>query len=264
MRTVIDVQQLTPAEHLLWSYGVTQPEHIDLEAIARDRQAIVKYRPLSGCEARLVAGRDAAIISVNSQNRSLGRKRFSLAHEIAHWLCDRHTGSFQCAKSDIGPQNAEAKSVEAHANGYASQLVLPNYLVDPWVAGRVPSMDLANALAKEFSASKSASTIKLIKRSSHVAAVACYYQGKLTWHQRSPQFPSDYWVLGELHHDTEAFALTFGAGNGAITRPRREPANRWLRGPDSERIEVTAQSRKLWDETVLSLMVISSPPRRTK
>lgn len=264
MRTVIDVQQLTAAEQLLWSYGVTQPEHIDLEAIARDRQAIVKYRLLSGCEARLVAGRDAAIISVNNQNRSLGRRRFSLAHELAHWLCDRHTGSFQCAKSDIGPQNAEAKSVEAHANGYASQLVLPNFLVDPWVAGRVPSMDLANALATEFLTSKTAATIKLIKRSSHAAAVLCHYQGKLAWHQRSPMFPAEYWVLGELHHDTDAFALTFRTGNLANTRLRREPASRWLRGLGAERVEVTTQSRKLWDQTVLSLVVISTQERRAK
>lgn len=249
---------------MLWGYGITRPDQIDLEAIARDRQATVKYRPLTGCEARLVAGRDGAIISVNSLNRSLGRKRFSVAHELAHWLCDRHTGSFQCAKSDIGPQDAEAKSVEAHANGYASQLVLPSYLVDPWIDARPPTLELAHALAQEFSASKTAATIKLVKRSSHAVAAGFYIRGKLTWPQRSAQFPSDYWVLSELHHDTEAFALTFSGANGTLTRPRREPASRWLRGPGVERLEVTAQSRKLWDETVLCLIMLSNPTRRNR
>ena len=145
----IDVEQLTPGERLLWGYGITHPEQIDLDAIANDCDAVVKYRALGGCEARLVAGEHRAIISVNSGS-STGRQRFSLAHELAHWLCDRHTGSFLCAKSDIGPQNAEAKSVEAHANGYASQLVLPTYLVDPWLAGRAVSLEVGRILAKEI------------------------------------------------------------------------------------------------------------------
>lgn len=261
---MIDVQELTPPEHLLWSYGVTKPAHIDLEAIARDRQAVVKYRPLNGCEARLVAGRNAAIISVNSQNRSLGRKRFSLAHELAHWLCDRHTGSFLCAKSDIGPQNAEARSVEAHANGYASQLVLPSFLVDPWVDDRAPSMDLASALATEFSASKTAATIKLVKRSAHAAAVLCHFQGRLIWHQRSLCFPAEYWVQSELHHDTDAFALTFGPVNATNTRPRRESASRWLRGSAVDQVELATQSRKLWDQTVLTLVVVPAKKLRAR
>ncbi len=83
----IDVQQLSPAERLLWSYGVTQPIHIDLDAIANDKDAQVIYRPLDGCEARLVVREDLAIISVNSKSND-GRQRFSLAHELAHLICD--------------------------------------------------------------------------------------------------------------------------------------------------------------------------------
>lgn len=245
---------LTPAEVLLWNYGITEPNQIDLDAIAYDRQAVVRYRMMEGCEARLVAGIENAVISVNTTGVSLGRQRFSVAHELAHWLCDRHTGSFLCAKTDIGPQNAEAKSVEAHANAYASQLILPSYLVDPWLTGRAASLAVARAMAAEFRSSLTAAAIKLIKRTHHVAMVARYGQGRLIWHQRSMSMSPDYYVLPELHQDTDAFALSFG---GAVAdRSRQEPAGRWVSGPNIMRMNAVTQSVRLPDGTVLSLVAL--------
>ena len=45
---------LTQAERLLQELGVTEPGEIDLEAIAYHVNARVRYRPLDGCEARIV------------------------------------------------------------------------------------------------------------------------------------------------------------------------------------------------------------------
>ncbi|WP_275271784.1 ImmA/IrrE family metallo-endopeptidase [Limnobacter sp. P1] len=251
----IDRRQLSPAEQLLWGYGVTDPSHIDLVAIANDKGAEVKFRPLGGCEARLVARGDSAIISVSSTS-SQGRQRFSLAHELAHWICDRDRGVFLCAKEDIGPQNSEAKSVEGHANNYASQLILPTYLVDPWLKGRRANLDVANQLSKEFSCSLTAAAIKLVKQYSAPACLACHSNRGLVWHQRSLSFPSDFYVVGQVHHDTAAFEMLFGVGGG-ITRPKAEPANRWISGPQTYRLEVIAQTVKLPDSTVLTMISLN-------
>ena len=119
---------LSPAEQLLWSYGCRKPEHIDLEAIANDKGARVVYRCMDGCAARLVAdGAAGAIISVEARDNE-GRQRFSLGHELAHLINDAKKASFKCADDQIGPQDAGAQSVEAAANFYASQLVLPDYM----------------------------------------------------------------------------------------------------------------------------------------
>ena len=48
---------LTAPERLLQDLGVTDPDDIDLEAIAWTMGAEVRYRPLDGCEARIL-GRD--------------------------------------------------------------------------------------------------------------------------------------------------------------------------------------------------------------
>lgn len=255
MMMSFDLQRLSPAERLLWRYGVNEPGHIDLDAIANDHGVTVRYRHLDGCEARLLVRGDQAIISVNSGSVE-GRQRFSLAHELAHWICDRKTGTFLCAKEDIGPQNSEAKSVEAHANGFASQLILPSYLIDPWMQKKRINLETASAIAKDFNASLTAAAIKLVKRATTAACVACHNQSKLVWFQKSSSFPFDFYVARELHQETDAFKMVFGATAG-MSRLRKEAADRWISGRDAFRLSVESQSVKLPDGTALTVFAIS-------
>lgn len=252
--TSINARELTTPEQLLWGYGIRQPNQIDLEAIGFEHGAQVKYSALDGCEARLVSSAERAVITINNRDNTPGRRRFSLAHELAHWLCDRRTGTLLCAKSDISPQNAEAKSIEAQANGYASQLVLPTYLVDPWLNERQPTLLLAKSLGSAFQVSTTAAAIKMVKRSPAKACVMCHGKSGLVWHQRGSQFPDEYYVASELHHDTTAFELVFGAG--APSSARREPASRWLSGSDTFRREVSVESMLLPEGRVVTLLVV--------
>jgi hypothetical protein len=47
--------------------GIERPDQIDLEAIAWEHGAVVKYRPLDRCEAMIVGAQRHAIITVNSR-----------------------------------------------------------------------------------------------------------------------------------------------------------------------------------------------------
>lgn len=249
---VFDHSLLSPPEKLLWQYGVRDPSHIDLEAIANYRGAEVVYRRLCGCAARLVAAGDQAVISVDVDSYP-GRQRFSLAHELAHWICDKDRGSFRCANEDIGPQNAEAKNVEAYANAYASQLILPSFLVDPWLQGKRINLDTAKALGAAFDASLTASAIKLARRAQGQTCVVCHNQTKRIWIQKNLAFPHDFYVKPELHQDTAAFSMVFGGGGG-LSRPVKEAADRWVQGPDAFRRTVETQSLKLPDGTVMTMI----------
>ncbi len=249
---VVDVDRLTRPERLLWVHGVRRPEHIDLEAIAGVTGAHVVYRKLDGCAARLVAAGDRAVISVAADD-TLGRRRFSLGHELAHWIQDAQRTSFKCTSADIGPQNAEAKSIEADANIFASQLVLPDYLVWPWLADRKPSLDLANAMGNDFQASLTASALKLLQRTKVPTAITCHDQRKLKWSRRSRGFSTDFYIFNELHQETVAFEMAFGAGKG-LSRPKRESASRWISGPGAHLMEVWSQSIKLPEGSVLTML----------
>jgi len=250
----VDVDRLSRAERLLWANGVRKPEHIDLDAIACASGAHVIYRKLDGCAARLVAAGDRAVISVAIDD-NLGRRRFSLGHELAHWMQDAQRTSFKCTSADIGPQNAEAKSIEADANSFSSQLILPDYLVWPWVAERRPSLDLASVMGEEFQASLTASALKLLQRGTVPTAIMCHDQRRLKWYRRSRSFSTDYYILNELHQDTIAFDMAFGAAKG-LSRPKRESASRWISGPSTYRMELWSQSIRLPEGSVLTMLCL--------
>lgn len=253
----IDKSLLSPAERLLWSYGFRLPEHIDLEAIACDRGARVVYRCMDGCAARLLADGQRAVISIDSRDNE-GRQRFSLGHELAHWINDSRRG-FNCSSDVIGPQNADAISVEANANAFASQLVLPDYMVGPWMAGRKVTLNVAADLADTFKASVTASAIKLAKTSPTAVCVVCHNMHVRRWFVRSKSWPFDLYPVSQLNHNTAAFDIAFKATN-RMSPPKKEQGDWWLTGPDVWRMQVETQSMRLPDGSALTTIAI--PPGR--
>jgi hypothetical protein len=259
----VDLLALTPAERLLWEFGITEPQHIDLDGIAVAHSAKVVYRPLSGCEARLVGDHERAIITINNRDVTSGRQRFSLAHELGHWLKDRHLRLVTCVKDDMSPSTMEARNIESAANDFASQLVLPNFLAIPSLAGKAHTLDTASKLAQTFRASVTAAAIRMTKLSRGPVALVCHRQGGLSWFLKSIQLPHDVRIVRQLHQDTEAFAMAFGAG-GNVNCAKVEPANRWLTMPDCWRREVVVQSMKLPSNRVLTMLELKPELQRRK
>lgn len=256
---MIDVVSLSPAEKLLWDHGFRKPEHIDLEGVALSRGAAVIYRSLDGCAARLLTDGDKAVISIEA-NDNPGRQRFSLGHELAHWINDAQRASFNCSSDSIGPQNAEALSVEASANVYASQLVLPDYMVTPWLEGRKMTLSVAAELADAFNASVTASAIKMAKRSTAPVCVACHEMRGRRWFVRSKSWPFDLYPVSQLNHNTAAFDIAFKATNRMST-PKKEQGDWWLTGPDVWRMQVETQSMRLPDGSALTTIALCTSRR---
>lgn len=242
---------LSPPERLLWFHGCRRPEHIDLEGIACDRGARVVYRRLDGCAARLLTDGEQAIISIQASDNE-GRQRFSLAHELAHWINDARRG-FSCFGDDIAPQNAEAASVEAAANHFSSQLILPDYMVAPWMRGRRVNLGLAVELSVAFRTSVTAAAIKLARRAGTGACLVCHSVNGRRWFVRSPTWPRGLYPRMRLHPDTAAFHLV-SKGAGAISNARSSPGAHWLGGAGFPAMSVDAQSMRLPDGAVLTML----------
>lgn len=256
---MIELASLSPPEKLLWSHGFRKPEHIDLEGVALAKGATVIYRRLDGCAARLLTDGNKAVISIDASDNP-GRQRFSLGHELAHWINDSNRASFNCSSDSIGPQNAEAISVEASANVYASQLVLPDYMVTPWLVGKKMTLNVASELAEAFHASITASAIKMAKRWPTPVCVACHDVRGRRWFVRSKSWPFDLYPVSQLNHNTAAFEIAFKATN-RMSMPRKDQGDWWLSGPDVWRMQVEAQSMRLPDGSALTTIALPVPHR---
>jgi Zn-dependent peptidase ImmA (M78 family) len=256
----IDLVRLSPAETLLWRrYGVTRPDEIDLEAIAADQGLIVRRRALDGADARLVAVNDRGIITVNAAAHPK-RQRFSIGHELGHWFRDRYNeGLISCTKADASPANQMARTAESEANVFSADLILPPYLVRPVVGSRPPTIDLIVDVSDAFAASIPATAIRTVRMATCPAAVVVHSIAGREWWFENVAWPTgDFYISREVHHESPTMSLLYRASPGTKTRDQKERGDKWLVGKDAYRIEVHVQSIKRQENTVLTVIRLTS------
>lgn len=169
------------------SLGITEPHEIDLEAIAFFKGAEVKYEQLIGCEARIIGYDERAIITLN-ENSIPERQQFSLGHEIGHWLKDRGRIGNLCSQAEIDEKGTGTRVNDKHshresiANNYASELLMPRYLIDSKVSGSSLNFDLFRAVSSTFGTSLTATAFRIIRLNKHVGFLAAYDRsGQRKW-----------------------------------------------------------------------------------
>jgi hypothetical protein len=91
--------------------------------------------------------------------QSAGRRRFTLAHEVGHWICHYEQGRAEpkyCRSEEIGVGVGRAR--EREANTFAAQLLMPEALV----RREAPLLRLnVHALARRFDVSSPAMKVRL-------------------------------------------------------------------------------------------------------
>jgi Zn-dependent peptidase ImmA (M78 family) len=253
---------LSAAEKLLQSYGICRPDQIDLEAIAFDRGAIVTYKKLEGCDARIVGNGKKAIIAVSTRSTP-ERQRFSIGHELGHWEEDwRGGGGFLCAQDDIrdtGVSVEAKKETETRANRFASELVLPSYMFNPACLRQPLTLDTCLRLSKEFRASVSATAIKLIKAASYPGMITCYSRTGREWYVPGPGLPDYFPPLKELHPDTDAFELLY-TDTWGTTKVLNNDGACWIDRHDAEAVRLKEQSIKITKDRVLTVLWFQNLP----
>lgn len=243
---------LSIAERILRDLGVTDPQEIDLEAIAYHMNASVRFGPLDGCEARIVGLGDRAVITVN-EHSGLRRKRFSIAHELGHW--HHHKGQrLACRADDYRPR--DGTSPERVADAFASDLILPHYLFKPLARQRKrPTFQTVGELADTFSASITATVIRLIEADIFPALVACHGPQGRKWFARAPMVPRKWYPQDQLDPESCTFGAQFG-NKPANASPSKIGADAWFDRFDAERFEVMEQCFKTAPDETLTLITI--------
>ncbi len=241
----------TPAR-LLDELGITEPEEIDIEAIAEHCGATVTYEALSGCAARLLGNGDRAIITVHA-GASVGRRRFSAGHELGHWMRDRHQVAHSCVdrmfREEWGPDNPEQR-----ANRYAAEILLPEAMFKPRARGRPLTFATVDDLANIFRASRTASAFRLVEIGPMPAMLVCSSPAARLWFIRSENVEdAKLWPRERFGTATVASDL-FENSSTAAPGPTEVCADGWIDHPEASRYMIIEDSRRVQPDLVLSLL----------
>ncbi len=210
---------------LLSDLGITEPHDIDIEAIAESVGATVVYERLRGCEARIIGTATRAIITVKA-DAPRPRQRFSIGHELGHWMHDRGRIAFACEHADIASPWDALLDPEARANRYAANLLLPAKMFKTECAAAPIEFATVRRLTELFQTSITATAIRLVERGEFPALLVCTDRfGARVWFVRGPDVPDSVWPLDGPGAHTVAHELRT---RGSAHSPEMVYADQWL------------------------------------
>ena len=175
------------------------PEAIDLDVVRQmlpttpygtGVREIKQPMPLdiSGFEGSLVRNPDDAAewgILYNS-SASPERRRFTIAHELGHFILHRNTQSrFNCDKDSVYAGHETLRLIEREADDFASNLLMPGDVLREMIAGKRVDMRVLGAIAKRFKVSFEALCIRFIKYTDERAILVYWDNGFLKYEWRS-------------------------------------------------------------------------------
>lgn len=173
---------------LLDELGINTPEQINLELIAQYCGATVLYESLNSCEAYLLGKAERAVICIN-QDAPRSRQRFSIGHELGHWMHDRGKMA-SLYLSEVHVEEWSKAAIEKRANQYAKELLMPTEIFSPLAQRRDMTFATVKDLARIFETSLTATAIRLVELSSASAMLICYRKQKSPWFFRSKSLPA--------------------------------------------------------------------------
>jgi hypothetical protein len=155
----------------------------------------IRHEPLAGVEGSLItdAERSSGDILLNSRS-GRSRQRYSLAHELGHFLCQWHRqigeGGFYCTREDMAAWVGRGRhgQQESEANRFAIELLAPARFFVPYCK-RLPDLQHVLDLSQALEVSKAATARRYISLHRDCLAVAFARDGRLFYADCSDDFP---------------------------------------------------------------------------
>lgn len=197
---------INKAKEIIRDLLMEEPSHIDIEAIAYKREAIIKEEPMKGADGRLAIYGSQGLITVRDDIPEQGRKRFVMAHELGHYELHRTiVPHFLCSEDDFLKWNADNQHLEVEANYFAAEILMPEDIFRKLASGKAFSIELIETLRKLFSVSLTASAIRFVTLRPEYALI-CSSADRIKWFIVDREcFPLYLNISGKVHQESMAY-----------------------------------------------------------
>lgn len=198
----------------------------------------------NGFEAALVMDvNKAAGAILLASNRARQRRRYSIAHELGHFLIPTHrpdaANGFECQLDDLHRVNVAEQNrrrrIEAEANRFAAALLMPTARVRSRMG---PAPDLADIirLARDFDVSKEALARTYVEASREAIAILILQRGRILRIYKSQDFR---WIALSIGQTVPVNSIASEIRQPqSLSDPDECDPDIWLTERDSRRTEL--------------------------
>lgn len=243
---------------LLAKLNMSQP--IDMAALAEACGLRLREVKSTGFDGALVQvpGVEGGIVAIR-EGIEERRKRFTIAHEIGHYVLHGHGLERQaCKEAEIEAWSDEASNQERDANLFASELLLPLEEIEPIVRQKGTSLETARFISEKFETSLTAAALRCVEASDDTCALVVSFDGVVSWFKGNnfwKYFISVHCALGPGTLAKQLFSGGKGQKSGIVSAMAWTGSGKML--PDAEIVEDSLLLPRY--KTVLSLLIAVGP-----
>ena len=214
----------------------------DLTQVLAPLRLGVRETEASSFEGLLVCRKDRSrgSIAVSTGIRELGRKRFTICHEIGHFVLPGH-GESGCSAPDIEAWNSASSTKEIEANRFASEILLPTRLIYPVVEKKKATIALAKEISGDFETSLTAAAYKMVRVTNEACALVWSWRGRIKWFAKSDSF---FGFIDRSALDQQSRAAQLMRDTSERESEGRVFAETWLKS------DALKGKNKLWEDSI--------------
>jgi Zn-dependent peptidase ImmA (M78 family) len=194
------------AGELVSSLKLTAP--VDLVDVTRALGLEIRYCESSGFDGALICSKQNRVgtVLVKRSIRELGRRKFTIAHEIGHYVLPHHGSSENvCSSREVESWDRRLPDQEVEANIFAGELLIPERLVNPEVKRGKPTMSIIREMATNFETSLTAAGYRAMHLTPFRAAIVWSTNGIIRWFKASEEFEAFVSVRESVAEGTYAY-----------------------------------------------------------
>jgi hypothetical protein len=202
----------------------------------------VNATSFEGALVRIPQSREG-FIAVRRDIRETGRRRFTVAHEVAHFVLPGHgQDECFCKSSMIESWRKDAvRKQEYEANRFASELLLPAKTLYPLVNKTDLTLTVIKSLALRFNTSLTATAVKCVEVTEEQCALVCSVRQAVKWVRRSDSFK---YFIPQMPLTADSLAGRLFETSSTRELEGEALAGTWI---DSDQI---GNEQRLWEESI--------------
>lgn len=210
------------ARRMLWECGIDEASKIDPLVLVGRLGIVVIYGPLDGPTAQIFRHGERAVMRVSNSIVQIGRRNFTIAHELGHYLLGHGI-----------PSGTEQESIERttyqerEADVFAAELLMPEDMVSPHVT-MPANLATVRSIGDTFRTSIVASAMRYVELTAAPCALVYSKDGRVAWAKHSRSFPGRIPHQIQIGRGTIASDSCIANNNALVVHERVVPASAWL------------------------------------
>lgn len=177
------------AQKIYDDFGFGNPWEVDPPLIANNFNLIIELTEFTGADGLIIAIENGGIIKINKNIKDPGWYRFTIAHEIGHFLYRKLNGMLKKNPVIIYSKDPDNIKEEKFVNDFAAELLMPEKIYLKFVNCIQPNMGLFKEISERFNVSIPAAAVRYTTLGKEPISVILSKNGIVQWKMESEKFP---------------------------------------------------------------------------